>query len=79
MTLTQQIDQFTENLVSEIPVLSCHHYTAKQQAGYSKQSKENLQSAQCIICHGIELQLIPSTTDIYVLFRLGFMSFPMVL
>jgi hypothetical protein len=30
------------------PELNCHHYTAKQ-ARYLKQSKENLQSEQCII------------------------------
>jgi hypothetical protein len=39
---TQQPDKLIENLVSKKPELSHHHYTAKQQARYFKESKENL-------------------------------------
>jgi hypothetical protein len=49
MTVTQQSDKFIENLVSKMLELTRHHYTAKQQARYLKESKENLQSDQCII------------------------------
>jgi hypothetical protein len=49
MAVTQQSDKFIENLVSEITKLTPHHYTAKQQARYLNESKENLQSHQCII------------------------------
>jgi hypothetical protein len=49
MIVTQQADKFIENLVSKIPELTHHNYTAKQQARYLKESKENLQSDQCII------------------------------
>jgi hypothetical protein len=49
MNVTQQSDELAENLVSKILELTCHHYTAKQQARYLKESKENLQSGQCII------------------------------
>jgi hypothetical protein len=48
MTITQQSDEFIDSLVSETPELTHHHYTAKQQATYLKQLKENLQSDQCI-------------------------------
>jgi hypothetical protein len=48
MTVTQESDKLIENLVSKIPELSHHYYTAKQQARYLKESKENLQSDQCI-------------------------------
>jgi hypothetical protein len=34
MTVTQQSDEFIKNLVSKIPELIRHHYTAKQQARY---------------------------------------------
>jgi hypothetical protein len=47
ITVAQQFDELTENLVSKIPELTCHHYTAKQ-ARYLKESKENLQSHQRI-------------------------------
>jgi hypothetical protein len=47
--VTQQSDEFIENLSSEMPELTRHHYSAKQQARYLKESKENLQSDQCII------------------------------
>jgi hypothetical protein len=45
MTMTQQSDELIESLVSKIPELTLHHYTAR----YLKESKENLQSDQCII------------------------------
>jgi nitrate/TMAO reductase-like tetraheme cytochrome c subunit len=48
-TLIQQSNKLLENLVSKIPELTCHHYTAKQQARYLKESEENLQSDQCVI------------------------------
>jgi hypothetical protein len=35
-------DKFIENLVSKILGLTHHHYTAKQQARYLKEAKENL-------------------------------------
>jgi hypothetical protein len=46
MTVTQHSDKFIENFVSKMPELTHHHYTAKQQARYLKESKENLQSDQ---------------------------------
>jgi hypothetical protein len=49
MTVTQKSDEFIENFVSKMPELTHHHYTAKQQARYLKETKENLQSDQCII------------------------------
>jgi hypothetical protein len=49
MTVAQQSDELIENLVCKIPELTHHHCTAKQQAKYMKESKENLQSDQCII------------------------------
>jgi hypothetical protein len=50
MTVTQQSDEeFIENLVSKMPEMACHHYTARQQARYLKESKGNLLSDQCII------------------------------
>jgi hypothetical protein len=49
MTVTQQADELIEYLVSMIPEPTCHHYTAKQQARYFKESKENLQPDQYII------------------------------
>jgi hypothetical protein len=49
MTVTQQSDKLIENLVSKMPDLTRHHYTAKQQARYLKESYKNLQSHQCII------------------------------
>jgi hypothetical protein len=42
MTVTQQCGKFIENLVT-------HHYAAKQQAAYFKQSKENQRSDHCTI------------------------------
>jgi hypothetical protein len=48
MSVTQQSDEFIENLVSEMPELT-YHYTARQQARYMKESKENLLSEQCTI------------------------------
>jgi hypothetical protein len=39
MTVTQQSDEFLENLLSKIPELTHHHYTAKQQARYLQQPK----------------------------------------
>jgi hypothetical protein len=48
-TVTQQSDELIENLVSKIPELTHHNYTARQRARYSEESKENLQSDQCII------------------------------
>jgi hypothetical protein len=47
-TVTQQCEELTEDLVSEIPELSCN-YNAKQEARYLEKSKENMQSDQCII------------------------------
>jgi hypothetical protein len=44
-TVTQQSDKLIENLVSAMPELTRHHYTAR----YLKESKENLPSDQCII------------------------------
>jgi hypothetical protein len=49
MTVTQQSDELIENLVCMISEPTHHHFTAKQEARYLKQSKENLQSEQCII------------------------------
>jgi Zn-dependent oligopeptidase len=48
MTATQQADELTGNLVPKINELT-YHYTAKQQARYLKESKENLQSSQSTI------------------------------
>jgi hypothetical protein len=48
MTVTQQSDEFNENLLSKIPELT-RHYTAKQQTRYLKQSEENVQSVHYII------------------------------
>jgi hypothetical protein len=42
MIVTQQSDKLIENLVSKMPELTRHHYTAR----YLKESKENLQSDQ---------------------------------
>jgi hypothetical protein len=42
--LQKELDVTVENFVSEIAELTHHYYTAKQQ-----ESKENLQSDQCII------------------------------
>jgi hypothetical protein len=36
ITVTQQCDELIENLVPKIPELTCHHYTANQQARYLK-------------------------------------------
>jgi hypothetical protein len=47
--VTHQSDKLIENLVSKILELTRHHFTAKQQTRYLKESKENLQSDQCII------------------------------
>jgi hypothetical protein len=32
MTVTQQSDKFIENLMSKVPNITHHHYTAKQKA-----------------------------------------------
>jgi hypothetical protein len=48
MTVKQQSDELIKNLLSEITELTRHHYIAEQQARYLKESKENLQSDQCI-------------------------------
>jgi hypothetical protein len=49
MTVTQQSDEFIENLASKMPEMTCHHYTASQQARYLRESKENLLPDQCIV------------------------------
>jgi hypothetical protein len=48
-TVAQQCGEVIENLVSKMPEITSYHYTARQQARYLKESKENLLSEQCII------------------------------
>jgi hypothetical protein len=71
MSVTQQSDELIENLVSKILELTCHHYTAKQQAAYLEGSKENLQSDQCIILADFSENYLFILQDAIKVFSLG--------
>jgi hypothetical protein len=53
ITVMQQPNESTENLMSKKPALTHHHYTARKQDKYMKESKEILQSDQCIILENL--------------------------
>jgi hypothetical protein len=49
MTVTQESEEITENLMSNLPELTCLHYTVKHWTRYLKQSNEYLLSHKGII------------------------------
>ena len=45
----QNRDDFIETLLEKLVVLKKHHYTAKVQALFLKEQKENLKETECIV------------------------------